>query len=141
MKIIFNLLILLGVLIGASEAEIARDQGLSLHMLPKEVAEISGDKWGFTVALPGGQDTGKTIQSADELKEYFLSLPKPIQDNGIWVVFTYPGSYSDMEKEILQSVKKMCLDNRIPLFICRASNLPDGWKRVEEKDEIFGLGE
>ena len=118
------------ILVGAAPS---RSQGLSLHMLPKEVAEISGNKWGFIVTLPGQKRIDKTIQSAEELYEYFKSLPKEIQENGIWIVTTHPDSYSGEEKQVLEDVKDMCIRKNIPLFICRGSELPNGWRRVEEE--------
>lgn len=134
-RILAFAILFLGIIILAWAAP-SRNQGLSLHMLPKEVAEISGNKWGFIVTLPEQKRIDKTIQSAKELYGYFKSLPKEIQGNGIWVVTTHPDSYSEEEKRVLEDVKVMCIRENIPLFICRGSELPNGWQRVEKEEVI-----
>jgi hypothetical protein len=116
----------------AASAELSRDKGLSLHMLPKRVADLSGSKWGFTIKLPDGSKPDKTLQSATELKTYFTSLSPEIQENGIWIVTTHPDSYSDVETQVLDDVKTMCIENSIPLFTCRGSELPNGWQRIDK---------
>ena len=125
MKKAITALVVFGLTI-AITAEMLRDKGLSLHMLPQRVAKLSGQKWGFTVS-----SLNRTIQSANELREYFTSLPPEMQDNGIWIVTTDPLAYSEMEEEVLEDVKAMCISNNIPLFICRGAELPNGWQRID----------
>ena len=129
-----RIIIALALLVMAvtTQAELWRDRGLSLHMLPKRVADLSGSKWGFTITLPDGNTPDKTIQSAAELKTYFTSLPADIQDNGIWIVTTDPAAYCDAEKQVMDDVKQMCIKDNIPLFICRGSELPNGWQRIDK---------
>ncbi len=131
MKRVIIALVLL-VTVVTTQAELWRDRGLSLHMLPKRVADLSGSKWGFTITLPDGSKPDKTIQSAAELKTYFTSLSAEIQENGVWIVITDPEAYSDMEKQVLEDVKQLCIEDNIPLFICRGSQLPDGWQRIDK---------
>ena len=131
MKRIIIALMLLVMAVGI-QAELWRDKGLSLHMLPKRVADLSGSKWGFTVTLPNGTKPDITIQSAAELKEYFTSLSAEIRENGIWIVTTDPAAYSEPEQQVLDDVKKMCIADNTPLFICRGSELPNGWQRIDK---------
>jgi hypothetical protein len=51
--------------------------------------------------------------------------------NGIWIVTTHPDAYSEEEKGLLEEVKAICRKENIPLFLCRASQLPNGWIRSD----------
>jgi len=55
-----------------------------------------------------------------------------VQGNGLWIVTTNPDAYSEAEKTLLENVKSMCRQEKIPLFICRASELPNGWARFDQ---------
>lgn len=108
-----------------------RSNGLSVHMLPKRVAEIRKEKPGFTITEQGGKRPPKatpTFESAQELVEYIKTLPPEIQENGIWVVTTNPASYSDAETKNLEKLKEICAKEKLKLFTCRGSDLPNGWK-------------
>jgi hypothetical protein len=95
-------------------------------MLPKRVAEIGGSQWGFTV--DGKQSV---LQTAEEVLNYFRQQKINVQQNGIWIVTTSPDAYSNEELKVLEEVKSMCWKEKIPLFVCRASQLPNGWMRFD----------
>jgi hypothetical protein len=105
-------------------AEPDRAKGLSVHMLPDRVAQISGKSGGFTVGSELYVDPGKLV-------DYFRSLPAATQENGIWVVTTHPSAYSVAEREKLRALIALCQQQKIPIFTCRGSELPAGWKRSE----------
>lgn len=109
-------------------AEPTRDGGLSVHMLPDNVAALSGGHGGFTVTDPATNRRGSTYAEPKELLAYFQSLPPTVRQNGIWVVTTHPDSYSDNEKAKLKALIALCVSKNIPIFTCRASELPNGWK-------------
>ncbi len=112
-----------------------RSHGVSLHMLPKRVAELSGAQWGLSVDSSAYLTTGThrlTFQSAADLLVFFRQQSAAVQSNGIWVVTTNPDAYSGEEKALLEEVKSMCRRESIPLFICRASELPNGWARFDK---------
>jgi hypothetical protein len=109
-----------------------RAKGLSLHMLPMRVAALSGAPWGFTVDRSANVRGTATLQSADSLLDYFRQQSPQLQANGIWIVTTNPDAYSADEKSLLEDVKAMCRRERIALFICRASQLPNGWVRYDQ---------
>jgi hypothetical protein len=46
-------------------------------------------------------------------------------------VTTHPDAYSSAEKQLLED-KLLCQKEEIPLFIARASELPNGWKRYDQ---------
>jgi hypothetical protein len=102
-----------------------RALGLSVHMLPQSVADISGTHAGFTI-----DEIDTTIETAQELVDGFKKLSPAFQRHGIWVVTTHPDAYGPKEKQNLDSLQALCRKDRIPLFLCRASQLPGGWKRL-----------
>ncbi len=111
-----------------------RAKGVSLHMLPKRVADLSHGAWGFVVA-PASHLTPipdhHVLQSASALLSFARKQAAPVQRNGIWIVTTDPAAYSPTETRLLESVKALCIKERIPLFIARGSQLPDGWVRYD----------
>jgi hypothetical protein len=54
-----------------------------------------------------------------------------VQENGVWTVTTHPDAWSDTEKNLVEDVKLTCHREKITLFLCRAAELPDGWKRYD----------
>jgi hypothetical protein len=111
-----------------SAAEPSRERGLSVHMLPDRVAKISGEHGGFTITVPGTNRPGSTFAEATELLAYFDKLPAAIRQNGIWIVTTHPSSYSEEEKAELARLTAICAEKKIPVYTCRAADLPKGWK-------------
>jgi hypothetical protein len=111
-----------------------RSQGISVHMLPKRVADIGGRGWGFTVDSSPRlkvESPRPVIQTVADLLSFIRKQDSAVQENGLWIVTTNPDAYSEAEKALLESVKSMCRQERIPLFICRASELPNGWTRYD----------
>jgi hypothetical protein len=128
MKTIFILFLTASMLVAA---EPTRDGGLSVHMLPDRVAKISGEHGGFTVTDPATKQSGATYGEPKELLAYFLTLPASVQQNGIWIVTTHPSSYSEAEENTLKALAVLGAEKKIPIYTCRASELPKGWKRLE----------
>lgn len=111
-----------------------RTQGVSVHMLPKRVADLGGGPWGFTVDYSPrlkAQARRLVLQTEADLLSFIRKQNTDVQENGLWIVVTNPDAYSDEEKALLERVKSMCRREEIPLFICRASQLPNGWVRFD----------
>jgi hypothetical protein len=90
--------------------------------------------WGLMFDGFPGQSRNQArpvFQTTDSLISFFHAQSANVQSNGIWIVVTHPDAYSDEEKALLEEVKSRCRAERIPLFICRASELPDGWTRYD----------
>jgi hypothetical protein len=128
MKTILFLLLTTALAFGA---EPTRNGGLSVHMLPDRVAKFSGGHGGFTVTDPATKKPGITYATPKELLAYFQQLPATVQQNGIWVVTTDPDSYSDSEQAKLKELIALCVGKDVPIYTCRASELPNGWKRAK----------
>jgi hypothetical protein len=111
-----------------------RSQGISAHMLPKRVADIGERPWGFAVDYSRRlkpESHSVALQSVAEVLSFVRKQDAGVQENGLWIVTTSPDAYSEDEKKLLEEVKSMCPREKIPLFICRASQLPDGWSRFD----------
>ncbi len=109
-----------------------RDKGISMHMLPKQVADMGGRRWGLVVTYADylmPEPAEPVLQSATEVVAFARKQDPKVQANGIWIVTTHPDAYSDMEKRVLDDVKAFCRRERIALFIARGSELPSGWQR------------
>jgi hypothetical protein len=108
-----------------------------MHLLPKRVADLSGSKWGLTVSAADylTPDAGSTtLQTGAEFRSFVRKQSSSVKQNGVWIVTTNPEAYSKSENTFLEQVMSICAADKIPLFICRASNLPDGWKRYARLD-------
>jgi hypothetical protein len=111
-----------------------RAKGISMHMLPKRVADISGDRWGLTVspaAHLAPEPVQPVVQSTGQFLVFVRKQSPAVVGNGVWIVTTDPGSYSASEKTLLEDIKFLCRKEHIPLFIARGSELPNGWKRYD----------
>lgn len=105
-----------------------RTRGLSLHLLPKRVADMEGQPWGLTVDR-SWRLTGEVpaIESAADLLRYFREQSEGVQASGVWIVTTNPAAYGAEEMRLLEDVEAMCGREKIPLFVCRAGG--SGWSR------------
>jgi len=127
------LFLVLPVVVLAGEPQ--RSQGISIHMLPKRVAKISGRQWRLSVDYSVKLKTETVqpvIQTAQELLAYIRKQGATVQENGVWIVITNPDAYSDEEVRLLEEVESLCREQRVPLFVSRASELPNGWKRYDQ---------
>ena len=68
-----------------------RSKGISMHMLPKRVADLSGAKWGFTVTYASYlkiESEPPTLQTTKEFLSFVRKQDQAVQDNGVWIVIT-----------------------------------------------------
>lgn len=127
------LLLVLPVVVQAGEPQ--RSQGISIHMLPKRVAKISGRPSGFSVDYSPklkNETVQPVLQTGQELLAYVRKQDATVQENGVWVVITNPDAYSEEEMKLLEEVESLCREQKVPLFVSRASELPNGWKRYDQ---------
>ncbi|WP_372521979.1 hypothetical protein [Sulfuricaulis sp.] len=133
-KVVIFLILLFSVVLSAVAAGPERSKGISLHMLPKQVAEIGDQKWGFVVTYADylkPEQAQPVLQSTAELLAFVRKQDKNVRDHGVWIVTTHPDAYSESEKLLLEDIKTLCRKERIPLFIVRGSQLPNGWRRYD----------
>jgi len=106
-----------------------------MHLLPKRVADLGGNRWGLTVTASSSltPDAGSTtLQTVSEFLAFVQTQSASVQENGVWIVTTHPNAYSEQEQSFLKQVIAACVKAKIPLFIARASELPNGWKRYDQ---------
>jgi hypothetical protein len=111
-----------------------RTKGISMHMLPERVAKISGERWGLTVSHTkylASEVAPPVVQSAAQFLAFVRKQTPAVVGNGVWIVVTDPSSYSALEKALIEDIKILSRKERIPLFIARGSELPNGWKRYD----------
>lgn len=117
----------LAMLVTCVASEPERSKGLSVHMLPDRVAQFNGHTGGFIVRNADNDESN--YSDAQQLVAFFQTLSAPIRENGIWVVTTDPSAYSENERTKLKTLVALCGEREIPIFTCRGSELPNGWKR------------
>ena len=118
---------------GVSSSE--RSKGISMHMLPKRVADLGGGKWGLAVTYAKYlkiETETPTLQTTEEFLSFVGKQDEAVRENGVWIVITDPDAYSTPEKALLEDIKVACKKNSIPLFVCRGADLPNGWKRYDK---------
>lgn len=106
-----------------------------MHMLPKRAADLGRMKWGFSVdysSLLKPEPEQPVLQTPEEFLGFVRKQDKAVQDNGVWIVTTHPDAYSTVESKLLEDIESLCRRQGIPLFIARASALPNGWKRYDQ---------
>jgi len=119
----------------ASAATPERAKGISVHMLPKQVANLDKTlKWGFVVSYAKylkPEPAQPVLQTPAEVLRFVRKQDPSVQENGLWIVTTNPNAYSASEKKLLEDVIALCRRESIPLFIARGKDLPDGWRRYD----------
>jgi hypothetical protein len=63
-----------------------RSQGISVHMLPKRVADIGGRPWGFTVdpsTKLKAASPRPVLQTAEEMLSFIRQQDAAVQHNGL----------------------------------------------------------
>jgi hypothetical protein len=118
---------------GVSSPE--RSKGISMHMLPKRVADLGGGKWGLAVTYAKYlkiETELPTLQTTKEFLSFVRKQDESVQQNGVWIVITDPDAYSAAETALLADIKVVCQKESIPLFVCRGVDLPNGWKRYDK---------
>ena len=116
----------------AYAGEPQRDKGISVHALPKRVADLSGQPWGLQVTYAPylKPEPGQPyLQSVEDVLEYVEKQDKSVIENGFWVVTTNPSAYSEQETNFLGKLKVELPKHNILLFWARGSELPNGFKR------------
>lgn len=118
----------------ASQPAPSRLEGISAHLLPKRASLPGMRESGFLVSQ--GEHTEPQFEhlvfpTAETLLAHVEAQPSPTRRNGIWLVGTNPDAYGEEELKEVEDLKTGCRERRIPLFVCRGKDLPDGWSRYD----------
>ena len=113
-----------------------RENGLSVHFVPRSAPELSGsNKNGFMVSQSKDLKSPSErpiFETPEKLVEYLLNQPQEIRENGIWVIVSDPEAYSVDEIGSTEALKSLCRQKNIPLFFCRGMLLPNGWVKADK---------
>lgn len=101
-----------------------RTKGLTVHLLPRGVANPSEKKGGFAVLY---RRKCPIFETAAELIRYFKTLSTDTEKNGIWVVTAHSDSYSRDDFELLDQLKLISIKQNISLFISRPPSPYKAW--------------
>ena len=82
----------------------------------------------FIVTGNDGKSVLAHDATAEGLIEQIRHRPADIQENGLWLVITNPESYSPSDFNELEKLDELTKKYKIPYFVCRGSELPDGWQ-------------
>jgi hypothetical protein len=113
-----------------------REEGVNVTVVPvRDDARPDGEPeaWVFRVTLPGGnpREVGRPdLATPLELIDLLRVQPQKVRDNGIWVLVNDENEVSDAVKSSLKELLRLADREEIPLFICRSSEFPYGWDRV-----------
>jgi len=96
-------------------------------------AEESGGHLGARMGTGGRRESGSSADTAriSEFLSFVREQSPDAKENGVWIVVTDPDAYGQAENKLLEDVKAVYRRQRISLFIARASELPNGWKRYD----------
>ena len=122
----------LGALFVPVASALDRSQGISVHFIPQRTNLAGGTLSGFFIdSVPGMKRNvaRPMMRTAAALLGYVRAQDQWVRGNGLWIVMKDRDQYSREELSILEEVKTMCHDENIPLFLCRDSELPNGWTR------------
>jgi hypothetical protein len=125
---LLSIVVLCGVALVAAGTP-SREGGLSVHFQPERIGKMKGETGGFDVSPQKATKERKLVATAAELMTFVKTLPPDLQNNGIWVVTTHPAAYSESELKQLEALADLCKAAKVPLFVARASELPNGWQR------------
>ena len=111
------------------EAKPSREAGLSTHLQPERIGRALGQTGGFEVRPQHAVKERMLVTTPGSLMELLRTQPPEVQANGIWVVTTHPAAYEESELKKLDALAELCKSAKVPLFVARASELPNGWQR------------
>jgi hypothetical protein len=116
----------------ANDEEPLREKGISVHALPKRVAELKGSPWGLEVSYAPylKPELNKPyLKSLEDVIGFIEKQDKSVIENGFWVVTTNPLAYDEEEITFQEAVKEELPKRGIALFWARGSELKDGFTR------------
>jgi hypothetical protein len=112
-----------------------RQKGVSAYLNPEHIVKQVNLKHIQRFIIKGSD--GKSVvaydSTAEGLIEQIRSQPPEIQNNGLWLVITNPVAYSPNDLKELEKLDELTKKAKIPYFVCRGSELPDGW---QEKNKL-----
>lgn len=115
-----------------------RDLGITLHQMPASAAHPADAvkrRPGFAITYSNrlqSEEAEPFLRTAGEVISFTARQYDEVRSNGLWIVIPDPRHTTDAEKRMISEIKDSFRKGKIPLFICEADKLPDGWVRWDE---------
>ncbi|GEM_PF-4396065 len=109
-----------------------RERGVSVYLVPENVEKKVEKKTiqRFIIASSKNPGIEGSSQTAEALMANLLKSYRGNLKYGIWLVLTNPISYSEKDDQEKANLEALAHKHKIPLYVCRGMNLPNGWKQV-----------
>ena len=117
-------------------ADPRRGEGVNATVVPVRDAarpDDEPDAWVFRVILPGEKASEvdrPDMTSPLELVKFVGEQPLEVRHNGIWVLVNDENEISPVLKKVLKELVRLTGREDIPLFMCRSTEFPSGYDRV-----------
>jgi hypothetical protein len=118
-------------------AQVDKHLGIRMHQIPGSAAtplDAVKRKTGFMITFSERLKPEKTeplLQSAAEVHAFSAKQSEEVTRNGVWIVVPPAADSTDQEKKVILEIRKAFKNGTIPLFVCEADKLPDGWARSD----------
>ena len=118
-------------------AQADKKLGVQMHQIPQSAAtslDAVKRKPGFMVTFSDRLKPEREIpflESVAEVHAFAAKQSEEVIRNGVWIVVPSAADSTDQEKKMIQGIQKAFKGGTIPLFVCEADKLPDGWSRVD----------
>jgi hypothetical protein len=129
---LFSIFLIISIMSSLAFAEPVRDMGISVYLNPEGVVK-KANKENIQRFLVTDADRKSVVawdSTATGLIEKIKNQPAGMQENGIWLVYSNPDAYTDLDRSEQNKLKDLAKENGIPFFEARASELPNGWRRI-----------
>ena len=109
-----------------------RERGVSVYLVPENVDKMVEKKSvrRFIIASSKNPGIEGAAQTAEDLVGNLLEAYHEELTYGMWLVLTNPNSYSEKDSQEKANLEALARKHKIPLFVCRGMDLPNGWKQV-----------
>lgn len=118
-------------------AQADKNLGIRMHQIPESSATSSDAvkrKTGFLITFSERLKPEREVpllQSAAEIHAFSSKQSEEVTRNGLWIVVPAATDSTDQEKKVIQEIQRAFKNGAIPLFVCEADKLPDGWTRLD----------
>lgn len=112
-----------------------RQKGISAYLNPEHIVKQVNLEHiqRFVVKSSDGESVIAYDSTAEGLIKQIKNQSPEIQSNGLWLVITNPDSYSPNDLKELEKLDELTEKSKIPYFVCRGSELPNGWQEKKRK--------
>jgi hypothetical protein len=137
MKRIFSIITVFLAGTWLCHAQADKNLGIQMHQIPQSAAtslDAVKRKPGFMVTFSERLKPEREVpflESVAEVHAFAAKQSDEVTRNGVWIVVPPAADSTDQEKKGMLAIQKAFKGGTIPLFVCEADKLPDGWTRAD----------